>query len=529
MSDWQKAFAVEELVSGQAKLFRYSPRQIAVFRVKEKLFAIDNRCPHEGYPLVDGQVDSDGCLLTCVWHNWKFKLDDGECVLGGDHVRSYDVKEEDGHVWVDVADSPEQVARVIEGLQQAFGDRDFGRICREISRLHFMGQQPDDAVREAVRWSYDKLEFGTTHAYAAMADWLRRYHEYEGDWERQLICLSETVDHTAFDVLRQREFAYHEANGHPEFCDKKLLEAVEQERRADAEGLIQLGLQQGKKWHDWEVTLATAALSHFNDFGHSAIYIVKMGQLIEALGEELHGPVALALIRSLCYTTREDLLPAFSTHQETMEVVQASGFGDSSEDLVDPFPCTVAKGHDWLIEAAKTHRPETIYWALEQAICKSLLHYDTKYETTFSRPVTDNVTWLFFTHGITFSNAVRILCERYPQLWPQGLSQMVCMLGRNHRFLDLEQDIDRWIVADEPSFWEEVKGIELDHGFRDPIFSAHIVKTAVAIEEESALAPSECKQWLLAALNCFLHSPIKQKHTRRLARQAIDLVQRDYS
>ncbi|MEM9492884.1 MAG: Rieske (2Fe-2S) protein, partial [Myxococcota bacterium] len=33
--------------------------------------AIDNRCPHEGYPLSTGAL-KDG-IVTCAWHNWKFR------------------------------------------------------------------------------------------------------------------------------------------------------------------------------------------------------------------------------------------------------------------------------------------------------------------------------------------------------------------------------------------------------------------------------------------------------------------------
>jgi nitrite reductase/ring-hydroxylating ferredoxin subunit len=47
------------------------------------------RCPHEGYPLAAGQVSPGDCVLTCNWHNWKFRLDTGECLIGGDHVRGY--------------------------------------------------------------------------------------------------------------------------------------------------------------------------------------------------------------------------------------------------------------------------------------------------------------------------------------------------------------------------------------------------------------------------------------------------------
>ena len=49
-------------------VLNHSPLQVALFHANGRVFAIDNRCPHEGYPLVKGSVNSD-CVLTCNWHN----------------------------------------------------------------------------------------------------------------------------------------------------------------------------------------------------------------------------------------------------------------------------------------------------------------------------------------------------------------------------------------------------------------------------------------------------------------------------
>src|SRR5262245_39038017 len=201
---WAKTIPVSEL-TGRPRVFKRPPLQVALFLVGERVFAVDNRCPHEGYPLAEGKVDG-ACVLTCNWHNWKFRLEDGECVLGGDHVRAYPAKVEGGHVWVDFIDPPAEATlrRTLEGLRKAFAERDFGRTCREISRLHFNRLDPLLAVRRAVEWSHDRLEFGYTHAYAAAADWVALAQTFAGDWEKQLVCLAETVDHMAFDALRDR-------------------------------------------------------------------------------------------------------------------------------------------------------------------------------------------------------------------------------------------------------------------------------------------------------------------------------------
>ena len=53
------------------------------------MHALDHACPHEGYGLTQGTLD--GNLLTCAWHNLKFRVDDGVCVLGEEDVRAHPV------------------------------------------------------------------------------------------------------------------------------------------------------------------------------------------------------------------------------------------------------------------------------------------------------------------------------------------------------------------------------------------------------------------------------------------------------
>src|SRR3546814_3305282 len=60
--------------------------------------------------------------------------------------------------------------------------------------------------------------------------------------------------------------------------------------------------------------------------------------------------------------------------------------------------------------------------------------------TAVDKPVSHNVGWLDFTHALTFGNAVRVLCGRYPRLWPQGLLQIACFVGRNAGFTDKAVD-----------------------------------------------------------------------------------------
>ncbi len=527
---WVKAASIKSLAE-KPQVLNHPPRQIAVFKVDGSVYAIDNRCPHEGYPLAVGSVGED-CLLTCNWHNWKFRLADGECVLGGDHVRSYPTRIEDGHAWVEVSDPPPEQIRqeVFRGLRTAFDDRDFGRVCREISRLEYHKMDPKDAVRKAINWSYDRLEYGTVHSLAAAADWLAFADERtrrESDFEDRLICIAEAVDHLAFNSLRQEAYPYADAG--EAFAPSAFMAAIEAEETKWAEAMVRRGLDDGLGWPEMEEAFVGAALAHYNDFGHSIIYVQKAGELIEQLGSQLTPCVVLPLARHLTYTTREDLIPEFKEYGPALDRMADPGSGaPDSEPMAVPFPKNTAGAFGWLENNIAGHRVEEVYDTLLEAIALNMLHYDTSFGTATDRPVSKNIGWLDFTHGLTSSHAIRTMCEKYPRFWKRGLTQMACWAGRNRSFIDLKTEASSWQVANPDTFFDDVTRQLLDHGMRDPIFSAHLLKTSTAVRAELASASESCRAALLAALNRFLNSPIKMKHVRRLARQAIALVARDF-
>ena len=74
-------------------------RPIIVIYDRGRVFALDNRCPHMGFPLERGSFE-DG-ILTCHWHHARFDLESG-CTfdLWADDVPICPVEIRDGDVWV---------------------------------------------------------------------------------------------------------------------------------------------------------------------------------------------------------------------------------------------------------------------------------------------------------------------------------------------------------------------------------------------------------------------------------------------
>jgi len=84
---------------GTRRTVRVRGRDVTVFHVPEGLFALDDRCPHRGGLLSQG--DREGLHVHCPLHAWRFDLRTGECPeLPGVCVPRHDVQVVEGRVRV---------------------------------------------------------------------------------------------------------------------------------------------------------------------------------------------------------------------------------------------------------------------------------------------------------------------------------------------------------------------------------------------------------------------------------------------
>src|SRR4029453_3122184 len=93
------AGSLEELKAKGRLVVHGRHRPILVIYDRGRVFALDNRCPHMGFPLERGSVE-DG-ILTCHWHHARFDLESG-CTfdLWADDVPICPVEVRNGDVWV---------------------------------------------------------------------------------------------------------------------------------------------------------------------------------------------------------------------------------------------------------------------------------------------------------------------------------------------------------------------------------------------------------------------------------------------
>ena len=99
IDDFVAVGRVEEIPDGASRVVKVNGKNIALFNVGGKFFAINNVCPHEGGPLAKGKLE--GYVVNCPWHDLQFDVRSGFGTDGGGYcVASYDVQVKDDEIFV---------------------------------------------------------------------------------------------------------------------------------------------------------------------------------------------------------------------------------------------------------------------------------------------------------------------------------------------------------------------------------------------------------------------------------------------
>ena len=107
MADWVSVADASQIATDAGITAFVDDVEVAVFRTSDGWRAIEGRCPHKGASLGNGTV-SGGCV-TCPWHDWQFRLDDGQAVdRPGVAVASLAVREVEGRLEIDRDSLPQR-------------------------------------------------------------------------------------------------------------------------------------------------------------------------------------------------------------------------------------------------------------------------------------------------------------------------------------------------------------------------------------------------------------------------------------
>ncbi len=68
----------DDLQPNTARRFDVAGRALALVRVGDEFYALDDTCSHEDYSLSEGEVFADECEIECTKHGSTFDLRSGE-------------------------------------------------------------------------------------------------------------------------------------------------------------------------------------------------------------------------------------------------------------------------------------------------------------------------------------------------------------------------------------------------------------------------------------------------------------------
>ncbi|MCX4240320.1 Rieske 2Fe-2S domain-containing protein [Paraliomyxa miuraensis] len=580
MSDevWVDVAAEAEITPSHPVVLRQGRRRLAVLRNEAgELWAVDDRCPHEGYPLAQGQLR--GCTLTCAWHNFKFDLRDGRCLKGDESVAVYPVRVVDGRVQVDARPPADEgaKARGLQRLAEGMLERRLGQIARELTRLLDAGMDARMLALEAARFDAERAEYGTTHALAVATDLLPLLPRYPGT--RAVLPLMQVFDLVSESHVRRplRPVAAPiDPGDDPVAAGRRLRALVEQEEGEQAEGLLRGALAKGWGRAELEPWLFGPCCDHFLSFGHPLIYQGKLFELLEAVGWE-HAQVLLpAHLRGIVDATREDTLPRWQSfvrrlaeHEDALPRWWAAAprAGTAAE-------LPRSQREAWwraLVDGERDEAFDAIAEALQQGaaptaiadvIAAAAAERMLRFELAVERDPTVQEGWLDVSHTLTFAAAVHHAVGRYDDPSVLRLLFQAARFVNNARTLDASpaptglergctpgaepvtlQALDAAITARDPEAAvalasgylaahgpdEALRHAAEDLPLRDlytrPIVVAHAIKVArVAFEVAARLQHTAWAELPILALVRFGASPHRERAVGQLAHEAERLV-----
>jgi nitrite reductase (NADH) small subunit len=99
---WIRVARCDSIPPREGRAALVGDREIAIFNLGDRFFAMDNRCPHQSGPLCDGIVAGDA--VVCPLHAWKVNLETGAVARPAQHndcVRTYATRVDAGIISIE--------------------------------------------------------------------------------------------------------------------------------------------------------------------------------------------------------------------------------------------------------------------------------------------------------------------------------------------------------------------------------------------------------------------------------------------
>jgi nitrite reductase/ring-hydroxylating ferredoxin subunit len=415
----KRAASLEELRGAGRLVVHLGGHTICLLVDGGEVYAVDNRCPHMGFPLHRGSV-GDG-ILTCHWHHARFDL----CTGGtfdewADDLRQFPVEVEGDDVYVDLTPPAGPLAhqrqRLYDGLRR--------NIPLVVAKAAIALADADRSGADAFRAG---LEFGT----------LRR----GGGWFRGLTTLTclmnlvprlEREERAAALYHGLADVASDSAMEPPRFPLDPLPGEVDPKRLGrwfrgfievrDADGAeraLVSAVRSGASPEELADMLFAAATDHrYLDGGHTLDFVNKSLEALDTAGWERAEAVLASLAPQLAFAERMEEANAWRNPVDLVALLEGA-----FEQLPDALAGEGAwSDRDGLVQVVLNGEPKEILDALLAALRDGATEVELASAVSFAaatriaRFPTSNefADWDTALHTFTFANAVEQGLRRSP-------------------------------------------------------------------------------------------------------------------
>jgi nitrite reductase/ring-hydroxylating ferredoxin subunit len=418
-----RAASLSELREAGRQVVHLDRHTICLFAEGDDVHAVDNRCPHMGFPLHRGSV-ADG-ILTCHWHHARFDL----CTGGtfdqwADELRRFPVEIDGDDVLVDLTPHADAVAHQRERLRDGL-ERNIALVLAKAAiTLWEADRSGVEIFREALDFGVERRGGGWFRGLTTLACFMNLMPRLDPP-EQPAALYHGVADVAADSAGMAPHFALDPLPGttDPTRLARWFRRFVEVRDAEGAERALISAVRAGASPSELADMLFAAATDHrYLDGGHTLDFVNKALEALDVAGWERAEAVLASLPAQLAFAERMEEANSWRNPVDLVALL---------EDAFDGLPEALAAGADrrgsWdgrgdLVEIVLAGEPAAILEALLQALRDGADEVQLAAAVTFAAatriarfPTTNEFgDWDTALHTFTFANAVEQGLRRSP-------------------------------------------------------------------------------------------------------------------
>jgi nitrite reductase/ring-hydroxylating ferredoxin subunit len=342
---------------------------VALFYHEGDVYAVDNRCPHMGFPLSNGTVE-DG-LLTCHWHHARFELSCGDTFdIWADDVQTFPTAVRDGSVYVDPDPEPDVSPAVHWRNRLADGMRENLSLVTAKAVIHLddLGEGFTTPLETAVDFGTSYRADGWGRGLTTLSAMANLYDQVDHDEKLRamFVGVSEVADNCAGEPPRFDQYALDNDDLSKERLKSWFRETCEVRDADGAERCLRAAANALDREDLVEILVAAATDHIYMNASHTVDFINKAVETLDHVGWEKRENVLAATVDTITDAARGE-----ETNAWTQPIDVAQLCFDADEDL--PEMVAAGAGSEWdrpegFVETLLSDDPHAIEEALRDAV-----------------------------------------------------------------------------------------------------------------------------------------------------------------